>query len=653
MKNSTVVERILFIGVLAAAVFSRASAQTSNVQQTFTTGAPPAEVRADHVLVRFTAPPTQEAIDRLNADFGARVVGNIAGIGVTHFQVTPERGFAFLIHLRGRPDVEFAEFDSTAHVLFVPNDPYYNTPYASSHYGSVTQWGPGAVSAPTAWDVTLGDPNIVLAVVDTGVDCSHPDLVTKCVGQQSYVGTVTDGFGHGTHVAGIAAAATNNGVGVAGICPSCSILSVKVLDDQGTGFISDVASGITYAADHGARVISMSLGGSGRTETLHIALQYAVAHNALPVCAMGNSGSGSNTPEPAYWYDCLSVIATDKNGARAGFSNYGIKADVAAPGVAYLSTMPTYACTLTTTYGYYTNYDALSGTSMATPVISGIAGLLLSRNPSLTPAEVKGLIMAGAGNGTAWSTDLAFGIANALTATSRAVHTDYVTPNPNLVLPAEGVTVSGLATVQAAPTDDSAVHHVDIVKGGTRFIQPLTGSSSQGGKKGSATAWTVAWPSTTLFNGAASVSAIAIDTFGNTSAGQDRSFSIANQLVSQSWTAHLCWPSSPSCSNITPWLPVTTGVATEAATHLQGTVTYTSQQFIRVSDFWVQVSSPNGAYYCGTDGTTVDCYPTVTLVPDTSKGGHPNYAGAQIDGIAQKTSAREEANVQWTLTYPQ
>src|SRR5439155_11720875 len=140
---------------------------------------------------------------------------------------------------------------------------------------------------------------------------------------------------------------------------------------------------------------------------LHMALQYAVAHNALPVCAIGNSSSSSNTPEPAYWYECLSVIATDKNGVRASFSNYGIKADVAAPGVAYLSTMPTYPCTLTTSYGYYTNYDALSGTSMATPVISGIAGLLLSMNPSLTPAQVKGLIMAAAGDGTTWSSDLA------------------------------------------------------------------------------------------------------------------------------------------------------------------------------------------------------------------------------------------------------
>src|SRR5712691_10776615 len=165
-----------------------------------------------------------------------------------------------------------------------------------------------------------------------------------------------------------------------------------------SGYISDVAAGITYAASHGARVISLSLGGSGRSETLHSALDYAIANNALPVCAMGNSGSSSNTPEPGYWHDCLSVIATDQKGAKASFSNYGVKADVAAPGVAVLSTMPTYPVTLTKYYSYSEKYDALSGTSMATPLVAGIAGLVISQNPSLTALQVAGIIEATAGD---------------------------------------------------------------------------------------------------------------------------------------------------------------------------------------------------------------------------------------------------------------
>src|SRR5207247_7570554 len=131
---------------------------------------------------------------------------------------------------------------------------------------------------PAASDLTLGAPSIVIAIVDTGVDSSHPDLASKILSQYTFVGnSARDGFGHGTHVAGIAAAATNNDVGIAGMCPNCSILSVKVLNSQGSGYISDVAAGITYAASHGARVISLYLGGRGHTETLHSELSFAVA----------------------------------------------------------------------------------------------------------------------------------------------------------------------------------------------------------------------------------------------------------------------------------------------------------------------------------------------------------------------------------------
>src|SRR5438552_2825391 len=442
----------------------------------------------------------------------------------------------------------------------------------------------------------MGDPGIVIAIVDTGVDETHPELVSEIVGEYSYVGnSAKDGFGHGTHCAGIAAAATNNNVGIAGMCPNCGILSVKVLDDQGSGYISDVASGITYAASHGARVISLSLGGSGRSETLHSALDYAIANNALPVCAMGNAGSSSNTPEPGYWHDCLSVIATDQTGAKASFSNYGITADVAAPGVAILSTMPTYPVTLNG-YGYKENYDALSGTSMATPMVAGVAGLVLSKNPSLTPAQVAGIIEASSGDGVSWSSNLAFGVVNAFKAVSSAMVAVGGAPVPNVVSPAEGATVSGLVTVQAAPTDNTTVHHVDIVQNGTRFMQVLTGASSTSGTgtgKGNKTstittpAWTASWPSTTVFNSSVTVSAFAVDVFGNTSAPQSVDFTVQNKLVTQSGTAHVCWPPSSSCPN-TVWQLVTTGVATEAATHLRGTVSYGALNNTKYADFWLQ-----------------------------------------------------------------
>jgi len=664
-----IINKFVFIVIILAVVLGAASAQTGSgprsSAQTFMTSGAPSGIRAGHILVRFKTTPAQEVLNQLNTSFGARVVGTIPGIGVTHLKVAGS-GLALLHHLSKRSDVEFAEFDSPVQAMQSlspnpPNDTYYSTAYASAKYGNVAQWGPPAVSAPLAWGVTSGNPNIVIAIVDTGVDDTHLDLASKIAGEYTYVGkSAKDGFGHGTHVAGIAAAATDNNTGVAGMCPNCSILSVKVLNDQGSGYISDVASGITYAASHGARVISLSLGGPGRTQTLASALDYAIQNNALPVCAMGNSGSGYNTPEPAYWHDCLSVIATDQTGAKASFSNYGMIADVAAPGVAILSTMPTYPVTLNTKYGYKMNYDALSGTSMATPMVSGIAGLVLSQNPNLTPAQVAGIIMASSGDGLSWTPNLAFGVINAYKAVSSAIHSDYIVPVPNVISPAEGATVFGLVTVQAAPTDNTTVHHVDFVQNGTRFMQVLAGASSTSGNGKNAVtipAWTAYWPSTTVWNGSQTVPAFAVDVFGNTSTVQNLDFTVRNKLVTQTGTAHVCWPSSSNCPN-TVWQPVTTGVATQAATHLQGTVTYGALSNAKYADFWVQVYSanPDGSaqeYFCGTDQTTVDCYPPLLLQPNGSKT-LSNYSGGQIDLISpNKNTASGSATINWTLTYPQ
>jgi thermitase len=615
-------------------------------------GHPERQRRHGHLLVRFNANASPSEVASLKAN---RVVGENAALRITHLKVPLEEELAVFDQLKRSSAVEFVEFDSLVTTQFVPNDTYYATPYPSSHYGNIAQWGPPAVSAPAAWDITQGDSSTVIAIVDTGVDATHPDLAEKIVGEYSFTGKVKDGFGHGTHCAGIAAAVTNNSTGVAGMCPNCKILSVKVLDDNGSGWMSDVASGVVYAANNAASVISLSLGGSARSETLRAALDYAVNHNALPVCAMGNSGATSAL-EPAYWGSCLSVVAADSNGNKASFSTYGIRADVSAPGVGILSTLPTYSSYLST-HGYKPNYDALSGTSMATPMVAGIAGLVRSRNPGLTPMQTKGVIMANAGDGKSWSPELGFGLVNARLAVQAALHTDFTPPNANLVSPTQGATVSKLITVQAAPTDDTLVHHIDLMRDGTRFIAPLVGTATTIGKGKDATttsAWTTIWSSTLLFNGLVNISAVATDIFGNTSAPQDVAFTVQNQLVSQSWTAHVCFPSTPSCSNITNWLPVTTPVQTAAATHLQGTVTYSTQ--CRYPSFWVQITNGGETYYCGTYGTTVDCYPSVSLLPPVSSrqgSWSSNYVGGQIDCASTKQGGSAEANINITLTYPQ
>ena len=618
---------------------------------------PESRRRPGHLLVRFKDNANPAEVARLK---GNRAISENAAIRVTHLKVSPDDELAVFDELKRSPDVEFVEFDSVVTTQFVPNDIYYSTLYPTSKFGNVNQWGPPAVSAPAAWDITLGDPSTVIAIVDTGVDASHPDLAAKIAGQYTFIGNkLMDGFGHGTHVAGIAASVTNNSTGVSGMCPNCRVLSVKVLDDNGAGYMSDVASGIVYAADHGADVINLSLGGSGRSETLRAALDYATNHNVLPVCAMGNDGSSSTTPEPAYWASCLSVAATDTSGTRAYFSNYGDKADVAAPGVGILSTMPSYS-TYLSSHGYKTNYDALSGTSMATPMVAGVAGLVRSRNPNLTATQVKGILMATAGDGKTWKPDLGFGVVNAARAVQAATGTDFIPPTVNLISPAQGATVSKLVTVSAAPTDNTLVHHVDIVRDGTRFSAPLTGVTSTSGNGKSSTttqAWTMPWSSTLVFNGQVNVSAVAVDMAGNTSDPQNITFFVQNQLVSQSWAGlRVCFPSTSACPNVTPWQPITIPVATEAATRLQGTVTYTGQA-PRYPTFWLQITNTRTVYYCGTSDTTVDCYPTTTMLPTTNgRNGSlisPNYVGGQINGSATNQRDTSEAFINLTLTYPQ
>ena len=608
--------------------------------------------RPGHLLVRFNANANPSEVASLKAN---RAVSENAALRITHLKVSAEEELAVFNELKRSSVVEFVEFDSLVTTTFVPNDTYYATPYPSSHYGSMAQWGPQAISAPAAWDITQGDSSTVIAIVDTGVDDTHPDLAAKIVGEYSLTGKVKDGFGHGTHCAGIAAAITNDSIGVAGMCPNCKILSVKVLDDNGSGYMSDVASGIVYAADHGADVISLSLGGSARSETLRLALDYALNHNALPVCAMGNSGTTSAL-EPAYWGSCLSVVAADSNGNKASFSTYGVRADVSAPGVGILSTMPTYS-TYLSTHGYKPNYDALSGTSMATPMVAGLAGLVRSRNPGLTPIQTKGIIMATAGDAKSWSPELGFGLVNARLAVEAALHTDFTPPTVNLISPAPGATVSKLVTVQTAPTDNTLVHHIDFMRDGTRFIAPLVGvTTTSGSGKDAVTTqpWTRSWSSTLVFNGLVNITAFAVDSFGNASAPQNIALTVQNQLVSQNSTVHVCFPSTPSCPSVSPWVPVTTPVVTEAATHVQATVTYL--QSCRSPTVWVQVTNGNATYYCGTDGTTVDCFPSTTMLPPTSgRSGSlsSNYIGGQINCSSTKQSSGAAADINITLSYPQ
>ena len=299
---------------------------------------------------------------------------------------------AALARLRKRGDVEYAEPVYVLRAYSAPNDPSYSR-----------QWSLPKIQANQAWDVWQPQSKVTLAIIDTGIDQSHPDLANVLLrdpsgnvigfNAQTNVATgsaASDDNGHGTHCAGTAAGQVNNAKGIAGVAgwnpavPNSNtyvqLMPVKVLDADGSGTDADVAEGIIWATDHGARVISMSLGGAGSSTTLSNGVAYARSRGVVVVAAAGNE-STSIKSYPAAYTGVISVAATDSSDTLAYFSNYGTWVKVAAPGVSIYNTYPG------------NSYATMSGTSMATPHVAGEAAAILAQNSSLTASQVESLIV--------------------------------------------------------------------------------------------------------------------------------------------------------------------------------------------------------------------------------------------------------------------
>ncbi len=263
------------------------------------------------------------------------------------------------------------------------------------------QWALDRTPFEGAWSATRG-AGVTVAVVDSGVDAAHQDLGDAVLPGIDYVDPTHDGRydpdGHGTHVAGIIAARVNNGKGIAGAAPGVQILPVRVLDANGGGAASNVAAGIIWAANHGARVINLSLGGSASTG-LHIAVQYAVRKGAVVLAAAGNDGASGAPVYPAAYPEVIAVGAFDESMQRASFSNTGSYVDVSAPGNDILSTWSTTP----------SSYVLASGTSMATPYASAEAALIISEDRALSPTSVTSILESTARAAGAPGRDSSFG----------------------------------------------------------------------------------------------------------------------------------------------------------------------------------------------------------------------------------------------------
>ncbi len=286
----------------------------------------------------------------------------------------------FVNQIRSTGVCSYIEPNGMYQVTSTANDPYYNL-----------QWGLRRVGADAAWNTTLGSSDLLVAVIDTGIDYTHPDL------QANYVplgydwinndNDPIDDHGHGTHCAGIIAATINNSIGVAGTA-QVKIMAEKGLSITGEGSYAALANCIIHATNAGADILSNSWGGSSDSSIISSAIAYANAHGALVLVAAGNENTNMNS-YPAQYDDVIAVAATNTSDTKASFSNYGTWIDVAAPGVMIYSTMPTYNVTMNNQPRFTRTYSYANGTSMACPMAAGVAALIWSKYPAMTAEFVR------------------------------------------------------------------------------------------------------------------------------------------------------------------------------------------------------------------------------------------------------------------------
>lgn len=327
-----------------------------------------------------------------------------------------------LAEIANIPGVRYVQPNYTRRLQFTDtNDPKYPSP----------QWYWGDMHFPEAWSgfSDLPGTGVVVAVVDSGVDTTHPDLNANIVrdagGNIKFIDEVgtdpyyadnyinKDGQGHGTHVAGIIAGIANNGVGIVGGAPGAKILPVKTMRADGSGEDVTIAKGIKRAVDEGADVINLSVGGPEPSPLLADALAYAQRHNVLMCISAGNDGGTVNYP--AAYPGAIAVGSVTRDGARAYYSCQGPELDIVAygggSGEEIYSTLPTYKCALNyaNNGGKAQNYDYMKGTSMATPQVAAAAAVLLSKEPTLTPEQLRMRLIASA-RGTGFSEQTGNGI---------------------------------------------------------------------------------------------------------------------------------------------------------------------------------------------------------------------------------------------------
>ncbi|MCJ7561732.1 MAG: S8 family serine peptidase, partial [Thermoplasmata archaeon] len=369
------------------------------------------------LIIEVAGPDVFDEVSDIVIGTGSTITFSSRDTGILSFTAATDAE-SIARSLSSIPGVVSVSSEMRASASFLPDDP-----------GLEYQWGLDTIDAYAAWDITVGDEETIVAVLDTGIDWNHPDLVaniwTNAQGYHGYnfiddnwfpMDDNINGYDddgdfvsniytyHGTHVAGIMGATIDNAIGIAGIA-QVKLMAVKVMNDSGEGTDSTVSSGVRWAVDNGAQVIVMSLGLDGLSAPLQNAVNYATSRGVVLVASAGNSGT-SVLSYPAAFPNVIAVGASDNLDRRASFSNFGVNLDVMAPGVSIYSTQGG------------GSYQSLSGTSAAAPHVAAIAALMLTLNPALTTVEVGDIINSTATdisiNG--YDTQTGWGIVNAFRA---------------------------------------------------------------------------------------------------------------------------------------------------------------------------------------------------------------------------------------------
>lgn len=404
---------------------------------------------------------------------------------------------AVLRALQGNPALKFAELDYK-----VPHTLLANDPYAGS------QWHLPVLQTHAAWDWTRGE-GVTVAILDTGVLPTHADLIANLVpGWNTYDNnsSTADVQGHGTAVAGTAAAALNNAVGVAGVAGGAKIMPIRVTDAAGDGYYSTIANGVIWAADRGARVANASFGRLFASSTVASAGAYMKSRGGLLVVSAGNTGANENAGATS---SMIVVSATDSSDRLASWSSYGDMVSVAAPGVGIWTTSAD------------GTYRAASGTSFAAPAVAGVVALIMSSNPALTPSQVENVLFSSAldlGN-AGRDIQYGFGRVNASAAVNLArngVAPDTQRPTVAIDSPAGSGTATGIVPVDVSATDNTGVTRVDLRVNGVTIASDAVAP------------FQFSWDSSRTPNGGATLTAVAYNAAGNSTVSAGVSVNVSN-----------------------------------------------------------------------------------------------------------------------------